>query len=183
MAVMNPLPNCSRPISALRIIRARPKLISTVSSCDRLASPAVEPRNLNAYECTPTKSGIFQRCSSSCSAPSPLKEQHDILYPTLKPLDQMRKHLTPQKFKGPNSIPVKKRVYVPETTTRISLMKVLHNDVVMDHVFKYLSNGDLFRVSMVSRGFRDALLTNFTASNRQVACTKSNLLSGYNGFL
>ncbi|XP_019769365.2 uncharacterized protein LOC109543880 [Dendroctonus ponderosae] len=145
-----------------------PKLFKT-NNCDILASPAVEPCNLKAYECTPTKSGIFQRCSSACSAPSPLKEQHDILYPTLKPLDQMRKHLTPQKCKdktGPNSIAVKKRLYVPETTTRISLMKLLHNDVVMDHVFKYLSNGDLFRVSMVSTGFRNALLSNFMASNR-----------------
>lgn len=141
------------------------------NGCDKIVTPPSTPEaHMKAFDCTPKKSSSFQKCSSACSVPSPLKEQHDILYPNLKPLDPLRKPLTPQKFRekldkiGQNSTPFKRSLFVSRDNRLFS--RILTNDVVMGKIFEYLSNGDLFRVSMVSTGFRVALSRNAKAGHR-----------------
>ncbi|CAG9770751.1 unnamed protein product [Ceutorhynchus assimilis] len=135
------------------------------NGCERLVTPPSTPE-FQRFEHTARNTPLFQRCSTSaCSVPSPLKEQHDILYPTLKSLEPMKKPLTPQKFKekiGQNSTPLATR-FIPQDNL---LKKVLGNNLIMGKVFEYLSNGDLFRVCMVSTDFKNAVHTNYKATLR-----------------
>ncbi|XP_066257682.1 uncharacterized protein [Euwallacea similis] len=137
------------------------------NTCEKLVTPPSTPEShFKSFDSTPKKASIFARCSSACSIPSPLKEQHDILYPTLKPLDQSRKILTPQKLsETPNRKKCVAEIIQNRWGNRL-LYKIINNDVIMGEVFSYLSNGDLFRFSEVSREFKDALFRNPKASLR-----------------
>lgn len=95
---------------------------------------------------------------------SPFKEQRDLLYPTLKPLEPVKKPLTPQKFKEK----VEKLRQSSTPNEKCLFETILDVDVVMGQIFQYLSNGELYRVSMVSKGFRNALYKNTKAYNRFV---------------
>ncbi|XP_050311518.1 uncharacterized protein LOC126747067 [Anthonomus grandis grandis] len=137
------------------------------NECEKLVTPPSTPESHRRYfNETPIKTGSFQKCSSACSVGTPLKEQHDILYPTLKPLEPARRILTPQKFREK----IELRHSTPDFSTNKNkkslLSTVLCNRVIMDNVLQYLSGGDLFRLSMVSQGFRDAVNNSFSAKIR-----------------
>lgn len=93
---------------------------------------------------------------------SPLKEAQCILYPSLKPI---RKPTSPKKFKDLwHNSPAKKCLFNTGKDTPIN--KILSNDTIMRNIFKYLSNGDLFRVSLVSKSMYQALRNSSRAHSR-----------------
>ncbi|KAL1501778.1 hypothetical protein ABEB36_007043 [Hypothenemus hampei] len=151
-----------------------PKYIKT-NGYERLVTPPATPKShFKAFESTPKKLSLFPRTSSACSVPSPLKEQHDILYPNLTPL---KKPFSSQKFlkQSPRNRPIESF-----TTEKKLFNQILNNDIIMDQVFKYLSNGDLFRVSMVSGDFQEALNRNLNASQRYILYKESHKVNKEN---
>ncbi|XP_076256637.1 uncharacterized protein LOC143193996 [Rhynchophorus ferrugineus] len=135
------------------------------NGCEKIETPPSTPESIIKSFDTPKKPILFQKCSSASSVPSPLKEQHGILYPDLKPLVPQRKPLTPQKLREKiNKDPVLSRKIVSKEDRLIH--EILTNDVIMGKIFYHISDGDLFRISMVSRCFRNSLERNFSARKR-----------------
>lgn len=91
---------------------------------------------------------------------SPFKEALDILYPN-KPVINAKKAATPQKHLVSSVAkrvfsPAKKRLFEP---VRVDPMKYFKgNSLVLEKLFENLSDGDLYRVSMVSKSWNGALL-------------------------
>lgn len=81
--------------------------------------------------------------SSSAVAASPIQESRKILYRSIKIVKPERKYGS--------------RVRSARRDSGCHFDRILHNDVAMDVVFKYLSGGDLFRFSRVSQGCYRAL--------------------------
>lgn len=103
--------------------------------------------------------------------PSPLKEQHEILYSKLKPLHALRKAGTPQKIlekidKVESDKCRNKSVLVTEKRSSDKLPLILNTLEIMDKIFSYLSNGDLFRFSKVNEDFKDSLFMSSRAYAR-----------------
>lgn len=102
---------------------------------------------------------------SQISAQSPLhKEAYGILYPDLPPLEPSKKLLTPQKFKEKTATPAKKCLFA--ISRRDLFKRVFSNTIVVANIFRYLSDGDLYRLSMVSRSLRDSLELDVSAYER-----------------
>lgn len=141
-------------------------------SCGKLVTPPSTPEShLKVFDSTPKKSGIFAKCSSACSVPSPLKEQHEILYSKLKPLHPLRKPATPQKIlekidKVESDKCRNRSVLVTEKRSSDKLPLILNTVEIMDKIFTYLSNGDLFRFSKVNEDFKRALFMSWKARAR-----------------
>lgn len=96
---------------------------------------------------------------------SPYKETLDILYPT-KRVIPARKTLTPQKGNSSKKIfsPAKKRLFEP---TRVDPMKYFKgNAIVLSKIFENLSDGDLYRTSMVNKNWKEALFSDRKAHTR-----------------
>lgn len=96
---------------------------------------------------------------------SPYKEACDILYPA-KPVVSGRKTLTPQKVNGVKRIfsPAKKRLFGP---TRVDpMLYFVGKSPILEKIFENVSNGDLFRISMVSKTWNEALMSDAKASVR-----------------
>ncbi|XP_044762901.1 uncharacterized protein LOC123319901 [Coccinella septempunctata] len=100
---------------------------------------------------------------------SPVKEAHDILYANLKP--NVRKPFSPFKFRDCSeklASPAKKCLF--ETHEKLRTQKlfsqVVSNPVIMSVMYKYLSNGDIYRLSHVSASLKDAILTHAEARKR-----------------
>lgn len=116
---------------------------------------------------TPVKENKTQNVAY-CNKSSPYrKEAIDILYPS-KPVIP-RKLLTPQKYGSSGSSVdssggVKKRIFSPakkrlfEPVIRVDPMKYFKgNSIILGKIFANLSDGDLYRVSMVSKEWKRAL--------------------------
>lgn len=84
---------------------------------------------------------------------SPIQESRKILYSTIKVVKPERK------------FGLLRNRYVPYSNQNL-LTTILTNNLIMDIIFKYLSGGDLFRFSLVSRSFYNALERNQTAFER-----------------
>ncbi|KAJ8911322.1 hypothetical protein NQ315_017018 [Exocentrus adspersus] len=110
----------------------------------------------------------FVKNFSQVNLQSPLnKEAYNILYPDLPPLEPCRKILTPQKFRdnlGKIITPAKKCLF---TVSRRELFrKIFTNTIIVANIFKHLSDGDLYRLSMVSPSLKDALSLDAQAYDR-----------------
>lgn len=94
---------------------------------------------------------------------SPLnKEAYDILYPELPSLE-CKKPATPFKTDKPSNHVKKRLFHIPKQNL---LQTIISNNVIMNIIFKDLSNGDLYRLAKVSNGFKEAILSNHDASSR-----------------
>lgn len=117
-------------------------------------------------DCKPTPSTpVKEKPQGAYYNESPYKEAIEILYPT-KPVIPARKILTPQKGNGLKRIcsPAKKRLFEP---ARVDPMKYFKgNAIVLSKIFGNLSDGDLFRVSMVSKSWNLGLLSDRRAWTR-----------------
>lgn len=113
-----------------------------------------------------TNSFIKNFSQISVLAQSPLnKEAYDILYPDIPPLESL-KTVTPQKIRDrldKASGPAKKCLF---STRRDLFRKIVTNPIVMEHILKELSNGDLYRLSQVSKSLENAILCDVEASTR-----------------
>ncbi|XP_057670523.1 uncharacterized protein LOC130902406 [Diorhabda carinulata] len=110
-----------------------------------------------------TNSFIKNFAQFGMQSQSPLnKEAYDILYPELPSLEG-KKPATPLK-NDKSSNHVKKRLFhIPKQNL---LKTIISNNVIMNIIFKDLSNGDLYRLAQVSNGFKEAILSNHDASSR-----------------
>lgn len=140
-------------------------------SCGKLVTPPSTPEShLKVFDSTPKKSGIFAKCSSARNVPSPLKEQHEILYSKLKPLHPIRKAATPQKILEKlhkiESDKCNKNVLVREKRSSDKLPLILNNIEIMDKIFSYLSDAQLFRFSQVNEDFKCAVFMSWRACAR-----------------
>lgn len=79
---------------------------------------------------------------------SPIQESRKILYSNIKIVkpERERKSILRSKFVASNS--------------QNLLVKILNINVIMDVILKYLSGGDLYRFSLVSKSFHEALERN-----------------------
>lgn len=142
------------------------------NGCEKIVTPPSTPEfHSKTFESTPKKSESFLKYASACSVASPLKEQHDILYPSLKPLKPLK---IKERFDriGYNSTLFKSNVVRDSKKFR----EFISNDVIMEKVFSYLSDGDLFRVSMIP-SFKDAISRNLKITERYEKfkeCHKNN---------
>lgn len=102
---------------------------------------------------------------SQVTMQSPLnKEAYGILYPYLPPLESCKKPLTPQKFKEKSTTQAKKCLF---SVSQHSLFKrVFSNAVIVANIFRYMSDGDLYRLSMVSPSLKNSLALDVTAYGR-----------------
>ncbi|XP_019869150.1 uncharacterized protein LOC109597814 [Aethina tumida] len=123
-------------------------------------------KKIHSTPCTPEKqiktTDSLRRPSSfvKCPEESPLKEARNILYPNLMP----RKILSPLKFSLDKfKSPAKKCLFVSRQDL---LQRVITNDVIMANIFKYLSNGDIFRMTKVSDSFKRSVLKDRNACIR-----------------
>lgn len=124
----------------------------------------VKLNDCKATQSTPVK--VEKQPQSAYYNESPYKEAIDILYPT-KPVINARKTLTPQKGSGVKRIfsPAKKRLFEP--IVRVDPMKYFKgNSIILGKIFENLSDGDLYRVSMVSKSWKGALLYDMRAYGR-----------------
>ncbi|CAH2011907.1 unnamed protein product [Acanthoscelides obtectus] len=118
---------------------------------------------------TPDKQEIKSiRAASSTAAKnfvsqSPLnKDAYDILYPSIPCLDPARRQfVTPQKV---NASYIKRCLFSQHNKDPFT--SVLSNAVVMRQILKYLSNGDLYRLSQTSKHFKEAIIVNRDAKTR-----------------
>ncbi|KAJ8957958.1 hypothetical protein NQ318_001957 [Aromia moschata] len=110
----------------------------------------------------------FVKNFSQFTVQSPLnKEAYGILYPDLPPLDPLRKPLTPQKFKESlekSSTPAKKCLFT--TSLKELFREVFTNNVIVSKIFVHLSDGDLYRLSMVSKTLKGSLMLDTKAYDR-----------------
>ncbi|XP_018569958.1 uncharacterized protein LOC108909965 [Anoplophora glabripennis] len=110
----------------------------------------------------------FVKNFSQINMQSPLnKEAYGILYPDLPPLEPCKKPLTPQKFKQnleKTATPAKKCLFV--TPRRDLFKKVFSNTIIVANIFRHLSDGDLYRLSMVSHSLKDSLRLDVNAYDR-----------------
>lgn len=122
----------------------------------------VERSELN-FDTKPSKYAKFNDTPVKEKVQSPYKEAIDILYPA-KPVISGRK--TPQKVNSAKRIfsPAKKRLFAP---TRVDPMRYFAwNSLILEKIFENLSDGDLFRISMVSKTWNKALMNDAKASVR-----------------
>lgn len=100
---------------------------------------------------------------------SPVKEAHDILYANLKPNN--KKLFSPFKTReclDKFSSPVKKCLFESNEKTRIQKLftQVISNPVIMSVMYSYLSDGDIYRLSLASGSLKDSVFMNIEARNR-----------------
>ncbi|CAH2016108.1 unnamed protein product [Acanthoscelides obtectus] len=94
---------------------------------------------------------------------SPLnKDAYDILYPSIPCLDPARRQFsTPQKVNASYS---KKCLFFHHNKDPFTA--VVSNSVIMTQILKYLSNGDLYRLSQTSKHFKEAIIVDRRAKTR-----------------
>lgn len=119
---------------------------------------------LNDSQPTPS-TPVKEKSQNTYYLKSPYKEAIDILYPAKVGIPAS-KSLAPPKRIGANRIfsPAKKRLFESD---RVDPMKRFGGiEVILRKIFEYLSDGDLYRISMVSKTWNTALLTERRASAR-----------------
>lgn len=114
---------------------------------------------------------------------SPVKEAHDILYANLKPI--VRKPFSPFKFResaDKTASPVRKCLFDSNEKLRLQRLftQVIFNPVITSVLYKYLSDGDIYRLSLVSASLKDAVYMNVGARNRYEIYMKHHKLNKEN---
>lgn len=117
--------------------------------------------------CSKTNSFIKNFSQISVHTQSPLnKESYEILYPDIPSLDS-KKSVTPQKIRDrldKGAPPPKRSLFT--LSKRELFQRIITNPIIMQTILKELSNGDLYRLSQVSRSLEFAVKQNVDASGR-----------------
>ncbi|KAK9874328.1 hypothetical protein WA026_002678 [Henosepilachna vigintioctopunctata] len=133
-----------------------------------LCAPATPEKRIGSFDdVKKLKPGVY---NLKVVKESPVKEAHDILYANLKS-NIIRKTFSPSKFREnleKCSSPAKKCLF--DSSEKSKFLKLFYevttNSVIMSVLLPYLSDGDLYRLSLVSPSLKRAILMNFEARNR-----------------
>lgn len=111
----------------------------------------------------PNTNSFIKSSLNVIQAHSPFnKDSYDILYPSLPSSERSKFVNTPQKHR--TGTPIKKCLFF---NTRQNLFdSVVSNNLIMGKILGFLSNGDLYRLSQVSRSFQRAIMSDCQASLR-----------------
>ncbi|KAL3271107.1 hypothetical protein HHI36_021603 [Cryptolaemus montrouzieri] len=140
-----------------------------VNSKATLVSTPATPEKKNGYleDAKKLKGGTFY--NTKLTNESPLKEAHDILYANLR--SNNITSFSPLKFRESLeklASPAKKCLFDSSEKQRNFKLfsQVTSNSVIMSKFFPYLSDGDIYRLSLVSPSLKQAILLNVEARNR-----------------